>query len=92
MNMRKQFTFAAILFVLTTSVCLCKSPTTAEGYFNRGREYARNGDYDRAIADYNQAIGLNPNYADAYSSRGAVYGSKGNHDSALLPILIRRSG
>ena len=36
------------------------------------------GDYDSAIADYTQAIRLNPNDADAYYNRGNVYVKKGD--------------
>jgi len=31
------------------------------------------GDYDRAIADYGQAISLNPKYDPAYNHRGNAY-------------------
>jgi tetratricopeptide (TPR) repeat protein len=40
-------------------------------------------DYDRAIADYNKAIELNPNYAEAYSDRGVTYYYKNDSDQAL---------
>jgi hypothetical protein len=29
-----------------------QTPTTAKGFFNRGLEYHKNGDYDHAIVDY----------------------------------------
>jgi len=38
--------------------------------FYRGVAYARKGDYDRAIADYGQAIQLQPDDAGAYYNRG----------------------
>ena len=40
-------------------------------YCNRGYAYGKKGDYNRAIADYTQAIELNPNYVEAYNNRGA---------------------
>ena len=40
-------------------------------------------DYDRAIADYDQAIRLNPNYAAAYNSRGLAYDDKRDYDRAI---------
>jgi tetratricopeptide (TPR) repeat protein len=40
-------------------------------------------DYDRAIADYNQAIQSNPNFANAYDSRGYAYAGRGDYDQAI---------
>ena len=37
----------------------------ASCYTNRGYAYDNKGDYDRAIADFTQAIRLDPNDADA---------------------------
>ncbi|MDH6106625.1 tetratricopeptide repeat protein [Anabaenopsis tanganyikae CS-531] len=42
-------------------------------YNNRGRVYLDQQKWDLALADFNQAIGINPNYADAYIIRGTVY-------------------
>jgi tetratricopeptide (TPR) repeat protein len=40
-------------------------PSNAQDYYNRGRDYHRQANYDRAISDYTQAIELKPNYTDA---------------------------
>jgi len=37
----------------------------------------KKGDPDKAIADYTEAIRLNPKYATAYYGRGYAYGQKG---------------
>jgi lipoprotein NlpI len=50
---------------------------------NRGIGYAQKGQYDRAIADYDQAIQLNPNYATAFTNRGRAYTNKGEYDLAI---------
>jgi tetratricopeptide (TPR) repeat protein len=39
--------------------------------------------FDRAIADYNKAIELDPRYAAAYNNRGYVYRQKGELDRAI---------
>ena len=39
--------------------------------------------YDRAIADYTQAIRLEPDNAFAYTSRGVAYAGKGDYDRAI---------
>jgi tetratricopeptide (TPR) repeat protein len=41
------------------------------------------GDYDRAIADYNEAIRLDPKDVNAYIYRGFAYGAKGDHYRAV---------
>jgi tetratricopeptide (TPR) repeat protein len=48
------------------------SQLTAIDYFNRGLAKQKSGDYQGAIADYNQAIKLKPDDAKAYSNRGLV--------------------
>ena len=51
--------------------------------FNRGNAYSFKGDYDAAIADYTQAIWLNPNDDMAYCNRGLTYNDKGDLDAAI---------
>jgi tetratricopeptide (TPR) repeat protein len=41
----------------------------ADYYVNRGNAFADNKDYDKAIADYNKAIELDPENGYAYNSR-----------------------
>src|SRR5262245_16988944 len=53
------------------------------GYQKRGNAYRRNGDFDRAIADYDEAIKLNPAFQSAYWSRGAAYLARGEPDRAI---------
>jgi lipoprotein NlpI len=43
----------------------------------------RNGDLDRAIADYTEAIQLDPNYARAYLNRGIARLAKGDLENAI---------
>ena len=40
-------------------------------------------DFDRAIADYDQAIKLDPKYALAYLNRGLLWQAKKDHDRAI---------
>ena len=52
-------------------------------YYNRGIEYDEKRDYDRAIADYNEVIRLDPIYAKAYCDRGNAWRNKGDLDRAI---------
>ena len=52
-------------------------------YNNRGFEYRYKGDLDRAIADYSEAIRLDPKYALTYSHRGFAWRKKGDFDRAI---------
>ena len=55
-------------------------------YFNRGLAYQAKGDYDRAIADYDQVIRLNPEAIHAYNNRGVAYNAKGDHHRAIANL------
>ena len=52
-------------------------------FYGRGIAYGRKGQTDRAIADYTQAIKLDPKYAGAYNNRGIAYRRKGQYDRAI---------
>src|SRR5271154_627750 len=56
---------------------------TRDDYYNHGLAYEAKGDHDRAIANYDHAIGLDPKYASAYGGRGKAYEAKGDHDRAI---------
>jgi tetratricopeptide (TPR) repeat protein len=57
--------------------------TEAERQRNEGVAAGRAGDYDRAIANFNEAIRLNQNDAGAYYGRGFAYSNKGDDDRAI---------
>jgi tetratricopeptide (TPR) repeat protein len=55
----------------------------AKKAFDQGTAAVVIGDNDRAIADFNQAIRLNPTYALAFGNRGFVYARKDSNDRAI---------
>ena len=55
-------------------------------YNSRGNAYHYKGDYDSAIADYNQAIDIKPDDAMLYSNRARAYASKGDINSAIADL------
>ena len=65
------------------STSRCGSIRRIRPYNNRGITWYRRGDLDRAIADYDQAIRLDPKYEYAYANRGAAWATKGGLDRAM---------
>lgn len=55
----------------------------ASAYCDRGIAYGGKKDYDRALADFNEAIRLDPKLAAAYYRRGNIYANKGDYDRAI---------
>jgi tetratricopeptide (TPR) repeat protein len=53
-------------------------------YFDKGNEKYQKSDYSGAIADYTQAIKINPNYADAYNNRGLAKYQLGDIENAII--------
>jgi tetratricopeptide (TPR) repeat protein len=70
-------------FAACTRVIAAGQGNLAWAYTNRGDVYLVTGDSDRAIADYDQAIRLDPKYAVAYNNRGSAYQDKGDNDRAI---------
>ncbi len=52
-------------------------------YINRGNAWLRKGNADKAIADYTQAISLDPNDSLAAANRGNAWLDKGYADKAI---------
>jgi tetratricopeptide (TPR) repeat protein len=49
-------------------------PNEPQAFFKRAWTNFRNGEFDKAIADYNAAIDLEPSRACAYAIRGMCLG------------------
>jgi Tfp pilus assembly protein PilF len=49
----------------------------------RARNLEATGDHDRAMADFNKAIEINPKYYYAYIFRGDALKARGQHDKAV---------
>ena len=55
----------------------------AVAYFQRGRAWDGKNDDDRAIADYSEAVRLNPKVGDYFYNRGLDYTVKGDFTRAI---------
>ena len=59
-------------------------PGSAALHNRRGIAYSRNGEIDRAIADYTEALRLDPRATDTYYSRGRALLDKNAYTEAIL--------
>ena len=59
------------------NLCIKECPSNAFFYLGRGQTHEFQGQYDMAIADYTQAIEIDPGFADAYYQRGNRLFQKG---------------
>src|SRR2546427_3211313 len=55
----------------------------ALAFNNRGVAYSNQGDLARAIADYDQAIRLDPSQAIAFNNRGVSYSKEGDIEQSI---------
>jgi len=56
---------------------------TAEQHLYVGYSFGYGGDWDGAIAEYGEAIRLNPDYAEAHQALGVAFGWKGDIDGEI---------
>jgi tetratricopeptide (TPR) repeat protein len=59
------------------------NPADFNALANRGVGFRVSGEYDRAIADFDAAVGINPDIAGLYLERGLAYEAKGEHLPAI---------
>ena len=52
-------------------------------YINRASGYQGKGEYDRALADLDKALGLDPKSAPALTARASIYLANGELDRAI---------
>lgn len=57
-------------------------------HLSRGAEWSTKGNHDRAIADYDAAIRLNPKSAEAFHNRGSAWANKGETDKAIADYEV----
>lgn len=62
---------------------LAKYPYLDVAFSNRGKYYNETGQSQKALADFEEVLRINPNYLEAYINRGALYSNLGETDKAL---------
>lgn len=79
--------------MLTQTAFSAKITTEAQLEYNRGVDFYKLGQYDRAITAFRQAINLSPDYVDAYYNLGLVLEYLQQYDEALTvfkQIIVRK--
>jgi len=62
---------------------LTRQETISIIYNTRGNAWSNIGKFDKAIADYNSAIELNPNLAECYHNMGSLWYDKGKYVKSI---------
>ena len=65
------------------SVSPVPSPMTAADFYRRGNTKFSQQDYQEALADYTQALTLDPQHAPAYNNRGLARAAQGDQTGAI---------
>ena len=74
-----------LICLLLVSVVGCRKDQAGSEY-NQGNRYAREQNWDAAIASYTEAIRVKPDYAEAYMQRGLAYFIKGDLDNSITDL------
>jgi len=78
------FVILAVVFILIIyKVLFIYSP---EYHASNATQYYNEGDNEKAIAEFNKALEMDPNYAWAYVGRGIVYSSLKEPERAIADI------
>ena len=78
--MKKRVIFNWLIFVVLVTIIAAIAP--ARIYLIKGKQHFSAGRYQEAIADYQQAIRLNPNFARAYVELGDAYRALERYEEA----------
>lgn len=74
---------AVVGFVLLQTIFETLTPGHALYYSGRGDDHLKSGNYDQAIAEYTEAIRLDPTLSTIYYNRGLAYSYQGDYDHAI---------
>ena len=67
--------------ILVISTAACLSPEYQ--HLKKGNKYFDKGELDKAIAEYNSALEINPEFIEALGSRGSAYVEKGQYEKGI---------
>jgi tetratricopeptide (TPR) repeat protein len=73
--------FVSLLIMLSLSMCGQEDP--AEDHFKLGNELSLSGEFEEAVAEYEQALETEPENVDVLSNLGVAYYNLGQLDKAI---------
>jgi tetratricopeptide (TPR) repeat protein len=84
--------FLALLLISALLSCASKEKQ-AEEHFKQGFTCQNQGNLDRALAEYEKAVQLNPGLTKAYTNAGAIHLQREEYDRAIEQFqkVIQRS-
>lgn len=91
--MLKKILIAFIILLIPMSAMAMQIANEARLHYNKGIDYYRIGQYEKAAECFRQAIDISPDYIDAYYNLGSIYDFLEQYPSALLvfeQIYIRQ--
>ncbi|MCA6073272.1 tetratricopeptide repeat protein [Fulvivirga sedimenti] len=65
------------------SECIKEDPAYEKAYYHRGIAYFKNGEYEKALADFNKAQELSPKLSILWMYKGFTYRNMGKLDEAV---------
>ena len=65
---------------------IAKSPQNSFAFLLRGKALLTQGELDRAMADFNEALTIKPKYSEALAARGMVWSKKRDFGNALADL------
>jgi tetratricopeptide (TPR) repeat protein len=84
MKKRAVFFLPAVILFFCAAALAAQIPDDALTYYERGKLFAENGDYGRALDCYDQALKIFPRYAQAYTASAEAHTRTGDYERALL--------
>jgi curved DNA-binding protein CbpA len=67
----------------TATLSLAQDIQAAKSYLQMGYNYGEQGDYQKEIEQYDEAIRLDPQFVNAYYNRGVAYGYLGQYEREI---------
>ncbi len=74
---------AVVLMVVGVVAWMAFFAEDATAYYEQGEELLDEGKFKEAIAEFSEAIKIDPEYEDAYLKRGSAYRNTGNYTHAI---------
>jgi len=81
----KRYDMSTILSVWASIILIVAgcAEMRAASHVNRGIDYSKQGQYDKAISEFNKAIETKPRYTLAYYNRGNAYSNRDQYEKVI---------